>query len=60
MLSYLVLTIPWMFGVLATSPRSAVEGLKYRRYACWAFFGAILPMVYFFVEHKVHKVAGGR
>jgi hypothetical protein len=25
-----------------------------------AFFGTLVPLVYFFIQHKVHRVAGGK
>ncbi len=59
MISYMVATIPWMFGCLALSPPNA-KAIKFRRYIAGAFFGAIVPMVYFFIQHKVHRIAGGR
>lgn len=41
------------------SPNNAVA-VKYRKYLAGAFFGTLVPLVYFFIQHKVHKVAGGR
>lgn len=58
MISYLVATIPWTAGCLALSPRNP-EAIKYRKVLAGAFFGTIVPLVYFFIQHKVHKVAGG-
>ncbi|OAA65382.1 Frag1/DRAM/Sfk1 [Niveomyces insectorum RCEF 264] len=57
MISYLVATIPWMFGCLALSPPNA-KAIKYRKYVAGAFFGTIIPLVYFFIQHKVHRVPG--
>ncbi|KAI0379493.1 Frag1/DRAM/Sfk1 family-domain-containing protein [Hypomontagnella monticulosa] len=57
MISYLVATIPWTFGCIALSPPNAAA-IKYRRYIATAFFGTIPPMIYFFIQHKVHRVAG--
>lgn len=57
MISYLVATIPWMFGCLAMSPPNPTA-IRYRKYVAGTFFGAILPMIYFFIQHKVHRVAG--
>jgi hypothetical protein len=59
MISYLVATIPWTYGCLALSPRNPVA-IKYRKYFSGAFFATIVPLVYFFIQHKVHRVAGGR
>ncbi|KAI1131460.1 Frag1/DRAM/Sfk1 family protein [Nemania abortiva] len=57
MISYLVATIPWTAGCLALSPPNA-KAVKYRKYIATAFFTTIIPMVYFFIQHKIHRVAG--
>ncbi|KAG0647134.1 cwh43 [Hyphodiscus hymeniophilus] len=57
MISYLVATVPWTAGCLALSPNNA-RAVKYRRYLAGAFFGTLIPLVYFFIQHKVHRVAG--
>ncbi|KAI8966291.1 Frag1/DRAM/Sfk1 family-domain-containing protein [Daldinia sp. FL1419] len=57
MISYLVATIPWTFGCIALSPPNP-RAIKYRKYLATAFFGAIPPMIYFFIQHKIHRVAG--
>ncbi|CAK7563357.1 MAG: Protein cwh43 [Sporothrix epigloea] len=57
MISYLVATIPWMFGCLVLSPAN-VKAIQYRKYVAGAFFGTIIPLVYFFIQHKVHRVPG--
>lgn len=57
MISYLVATLPWTLGCLALSPNNA-RAVKYRKYLAGAFFGTLIPLVYFFIQHKVHKVAG--
>ncbi|KAI5304187.1 Protein cwh43, partial [Ascosphaera atra] len=57
MISYLVATIPWTFGCLALGPRNP-KSIKYRRLAAGFFYGMIAPLVYFFIQHKVHRVPG--
>jgi len=57
MISYLVATIPWMFGCLALSPPNG-EAIKYRKAVAGTFFGTIAPLVYFFIQHKVHRTPG--
>ncbi|KAI1344358.1 Frag1/DRAM/Sfk1 family protein [Xylariaceae sp. FL0016] len=57
MISYLIATIPWTAGCLALSPPNP-KAIKYRKYLATAFFGTIAPMVYFFIQHKVHRVPG--
>ena len=58
MISYLVATIPWTLGCLALSPNNPTA-VKYRKTLAGLFFGTLVPMIYFFIQHKVHKVAGG-
>ncbi|KAK4167013.1 Frag1/DRAM/Sfk1 family-domain-containing protein [Cladorrhinum sp. PSN259] len=57
MIAYIVLTIPWTTGCIALSPPNA-KAIKYRKYIGGAFFGTLVPLVYFFIQHKVHRVAG--
>ncbi|KAJ4348216.1 Protein cwh43 [Didymosphaeria variabile] len=57
MISYLVSTIPWTFGVIALSPKNPVS-VQYRKYFSGTFYATILPLIYFFIQHKVHHVAG--
>ena len=59
MVSYLVATIPWTLGCLALSPPNPVA-IKYRKIFGGLFFGNLVPLTYFFIQHKVHKVAGGQ
>ena len=58
MISYLVATLPWTLGCLALSPRNPTA-LKYRKLFAGSFFATLVPLVYFFIQHKVHHVAGG-
>ncbi|KAF2470272.1 calcofluor white hypersensitive protein-like protein [Lindgomyces ingoldianus] len=57
MISYLVATLPWTLGCLALSPRNPTA-LKYRKIFAGSFFGTLVPLIYFFIQHKVHRVAG--
>ncbi|KAI0202788.1 Frag1/DRAM/Sfk1 family protein [Astrocystis sublimbata] len=57
MISYLVATIPWTIGSLILSPPNA-KAIKYRKWIATAFFTTIIPMVYFFIQHKIHRVPG--
>ena len=59
MISYLVATVPWTAGCLALSPNNT-RAVTYRRYLASAFFGTLIPLIYFFIQHKVHRVPGGR
>ena len=58
MISYLVATLPWTLGCLALTPPNATA-TKYRKALAGTFFGTLVPLVYFFIQHKVHHVAGG-
>lgn len=60
MISYLVATLPWTLGCLALTPQNNPQAVQYRKYLAGAFFGTLVPLVYFFIQHKVHKVAGGK
>ncbi|SMR63811.1 unnamed protein product [Zymoseptoria tritici ST99CH_3D1] len=57
MISYLVATLPWTLGCLALSPPNP-RAIKLRKYLAGAFFGTLVPLVYFFIQHKVHRVPG--
>lgn len=58
MVSYLVATIPWTLGCLALSPPNP-QAIKYRKILAGLFFGTLVPLTYFFIQHKFHKVKGG-
>ena len=58
MIAYLVLTLPWTLGCLATSPMNETA-IKYRKIFAGLFFGTLVPLIYFFIQHKVHRVPGG-
>ena len=58
MISYLVITLPWTVGCIALSPPNPTA-IKYRKRLAAAFFGTLVPLVYYFLQHKVHRVPGG-
>jgi ABC-type glycerol-3-phosphate transport system permease component len=58
MISYLVATLPWTLGCLALSPRNTAA-YGYRKLFAGSFFATLVPLIYFFIQHKVHHVAGG-
>jgi hypothetical protein len=58
MISYLLATLPWTLGCLVLSPNNP-RALKYRKTLAGLFFGTLVPLIYYFIQHKVHKVAGG-
>ncbi|KIW43877.1 uncharacterized protein PV06_04933 [Exophiala oligosperma] len=57
MISYLVATLPWTLGCLALSPPNPTA-IRYRKILASLFFGTLVPLVYWFIQHKVHKRAG--
>ncbi|KAM3489789.1 hypothetical protein MY3957_006907 [Beauveria namnaoensis] len=57
MISYIVATLPWTTGCIALSPNNPTA-IKYRKYLAGAFFGTLVPLIYFFIQHKVHRIAG--
>ncbi|KAI4188516.1 MAG: hypothetical protein L6R41_002078 [Letrouitia leprolyta] len=57
MISYLIATLPWTLGCLALSPHNPTA-LKYRKLLAGSFFGTLVPLIYFFILHKIHKVPG--
>lgn len=57
MISYIVLTIPWTITVSALSPkRSTVR--RGRLLTAITFFVTLVPLVYWFIQHKVHVRPG--
>lgn len=58
MISYLVATLPWTIGCIALSPKNPTA-LRYRKLFAGSFFATLVPLIYFFIQHKVHRVAGG-
>ncbi|KAJ2891481.1 hypothetical protein MKZ38_000325 [Zalerion maritima] len=57
MVSYIIATLPWTIGCIYLSPPNA-RAIKYRKYLACAFFGTLVPLIYYFIQHKVHRVAG--
>lgn len=57
MICYLVLTMPWTLLSIALS-RPHSQALKYRKWFASVFFGSLIPLIYFFIQHKVSKVPG--
>jgi len=58
MIGYLLCTLPWTLGVISLAPPNP-RALKYRKAIAGTFFGSLVPLIYFFIQHKVHHVAGG-
>lgn len=59
MISYLLATLPWNSGCILLTPENR-PSLRYRRVFAAMFYSALIPMIYYFIQHKIHKVPGGR
>ncbi|KAJ4861990.1 frag1/DRAM/Sfk1 family domain-containing protein [Trichoderma breve] len=57
MISYIVCTLPWTTGCIALSPPNP-SAIMWRKRLAGLFFGTLVPLIYFFIQHKVHRVAG--
>ncbi|KAG0291718.1 hypothetical protein BGZ98_002918 [Dissophora globulifera] len=57
MMVYLVCTIPHVVGTIKTAPQNA-RSQWYRRLFAYTFFGALVPMIYFFIQHNIHRIPG--
>ncbi|KAJ7158875.1 Frag1/DRAM/Sfk1 family-domain-containing protein [Mycena filopes] len=55
MIAYIVLNIPWMAGCIVCAP---VQTRRRRIAVASAFFLSLIPLVYFYLQHKVHQVPG--
>ncbi|KAK5114310.1 hypothetical protein LTR62_002561 [Meristemomyces frigidus] len=57
MVAYLVATIPWTVGCILLSPPNPTT-IRWRKYLGGGFFAMLVPLLYFFLQHKVHRVPG--
>lgn len=57
MISYIVLTLPWTVLVTVMSPKNT-SARRGRSLTAMAFFATLVPLVFFFIQHKVHDIAG--
>ncbi|CAG8577901.1 10965_t:CDS:2 [Cetraspora pellucida] len=49
MIIYLVCTLPWMLGVLSTTPRTShITSLKYRPFVFWSMLTALALLIWYF------------
>ncbi|KAH0833136.1 Frag1/DRAM/Sfk1 family-domain-containing protein [Lanmaoa asiatica] len=55
MVLYIVCNVPWMLGGIVNTPTNHVQ-VRRRRFV--SFFASIIPLVYFFIQHKVHRIPG--
>ncbi|BGP19267.1 hypothetical protein JCM10213_008215 [Rhodosporidiobolus nylandii] len=57
MVAYIVLNLPYMIlSTLFTPPSTDAKSL--RRWLGSTFFATLVPLVYCYIQHKVHRVAG--
>lgn len=50
--------MPWQIGNLLGPSSRNVRGHRRRRTFSCLFFGCIPPLIYLYIQHKVHRVAG--
>lgn len=60
MVLYLLCTLPWQIGVLKSTSEKNQTAVRWRRFLTTAFFTTLPPMIYFFIQHKVQRIPGGR
>lgn len=56
MISYLVLTLPWT--IIRTRTTVDPSARKFRLWTASLFFFTLIPLIYFFIQHKVHRIPG--
>lgn len=60
MVLYLLCTLPWQVGALRSTSEKNQTAVRWRRFFTTAFFATLPPMIYYFIQHKVQKVPGGK
>ncbi|KAG7089727.1 hypothetical protein E1B28_011382 [Marasmius oreades] len=58
MIGYIVLNIPWMVGGIMSTPLEYASIRRKRVVLASAFFFTIIPLIYFFIQHRVHRIPG--
>ncbi|KAG1882105.1 Frag1/DRAM/Sfk1 family-domain-containing protein [Suillus subluteus] len=58
MITYILCNVPWMWGGVLCTPIGHVKARRRRRYLATGFFVSIIPMIYFFVQHKIYRIPG--
>ncbi|KAF5327734.1 hypothetical protein D9619_004534 [Psilocybe cf. subviscida] len=56
MVLYIVCNLPWMLGGAWVTRNTAVRRNRWTVASC--FFATLVPLIYFFVQHKVHRIPG--
>ncbi|GAA5853850.1 hypothetical protein JCM8547_007472 [Rhodosporidiobolus lusitaniae] len=57
MVLYIVLNLPYMILATVLTPSDS-PAKSPRRYLGTAFFATLVPLVYFYLQHKAHRVSG--
>ncbi|GAA5985216.1 hypothetical protein JCM10908_002572 [Rhodotorula pacifica] len=58
MVSYIVLNLPYMILHTILTPKFATRAKSLRRWLGSSFFAALIPLVYYYLQHKQHRVPG--
>ncbi|KDQ53108.1 hypothetical protein JAAARDRAFT_39481 [Jaapia argillacea MUCL 33604] len=58
MISYIVCNLPWMLGGISCTTLGNEKAQQRRQLIATTFFASMIPMIYFFVQHKVHRIPG--
>ncbi|KAI6104798.1 Frag1/DRAM/Sfk1 family-domain-containing protein [Pisolithus croceorrhizus] len=58
MILYILCNVPWMLGGIYCTPTGHMESRKRRKLIATLFFVSVIPMIYFFVQHKVYRIPG--
>ncbi|CCO30822.1 Protein cwh43 [Rhizoctonia solani AG-1 IB] len=58
MILYVICNLPWMIGSISYTPHGQHLSRKRRKIVAISFFGALPPMIYFFIRHKVQRIPG--
>lgn len=56
MIGYIVLNVPWMVGMSQASQGKVLK--RKRSTMATAFFLTLVPLIYFYIQHKVKRVPG--
>ncbi|KIJ52651.1 hypothetical protein M422DRAFT_74128 [Sphaerobolus stellatus SS14] len=58
MIAYICLNLPWMIGSIMCTPFDGTLSRSRRKLVASLFFTTLIPLIYFFVQHKVHRIPG--
>ncbi|SDA02991.1 BZ3500_MvSof-1268-A1-R1_Chr11-1g03251 [Microbotryum saponariae] len=56
--SYIVMNIPWMLGTLHFTSPTNPTARRWRMITGTLFFASLVPLVYYYIQHKVHRLPG--